>query len=118
MKRDMELIREILLAVEAAKFDGAIETFSPEVVEKHTKLLLSEDLIVRSGVGFNGHFATTTDLTWKGHEFIENLRQREVWNTIKTEFKDESISTMLSVAKRMAEGFAKQKLEKLLGNES
>lgn len=117
MKRDMELIREILLAVESDKFDENIEGFSSEIIEKHMDLLITEKLIDRKGFGINSYFSTTIDLTWQGHEFIENLRQKEIWNTIKTEFKEESVSTVLSVAKKMAENFAKRKLEKLMGNE-
>jgi len=54
-------------------------------------------------------------LTAAGHEFAENLRNKEVWATIKTSFKDASISTLASVAKQLAEGYAKQKVERLLG---
>lgn len=118
MKRDMELIREILLLIEADSFDGSIEGYDSEIVEKHMKLLIAEKLINRNSVGIGGKFATTTELTWAGHEFIENLRQKEIWNTIKTEFKEESVSTILGVAKQMAENFAKKKLDKLLGEVS
>lgn len=117
MKRDMELVREILLAIETDSFDENIEDYDAEIVEKHVNLLITEKLINRNSFGIGGKFTTTTELTWTGHEFIENLRQKEIWNTIKTEFKEESISTILGVAKEMAENFAKRKLEKLLGNE-
>lgn len=48
-------------------------------------------------------------LTARGHDFIADLRQKEVWQTIKTNFKDEGISTLMGLSKSLAMGFAKKK---------
>ncbi|EPY1013349.1 hypothetical protein ACW9OX_004452 [Vibrio vulnificus] len=53
-------------------------------------------------------------MTWSGHEVLDNLRKEDVWNIIKTEFKNDSIDTIVSVAKDLAIGFAKKKLTSLL----
>jgi hypothetical protein len=39
-------------------------------------------------------------LTAQGHDFIEALKDKEVWATLKRDFKDASISTLWSVSKK------------------
>lgn len=55
-----------------------------------------------------------TSMTWAGHEFLDNLRQEDVWNVIKTKFKDDSVATVIAVAKDLAANFAKKKLKGLM----
>ncbi|MEL5350369.1 DUF2513 domain-containing protein [Serratia nevei] len=54
-------------------------------------------------------------LTAKGHDFIEALHQKEVWEALKINFKFASISTMSTVAKQLAAGFAKKKIKDITG---
>ncbi|KDX77915.1 hypothetical protein AB63_4039 [Escherichia coli 2-222-05_S1_C3] len=54
-------------------------------------------------------------LTARGHDFIADLRQKEVWQAIKTNFKDEGISTLMSVSKSLAKGFARKKIKDITG---
>ncbi|MFV9667900.1 DUF2513 domain-containing protein [Pantoea sp. KXB25] len=54
-------------------------------------------------------------LTARGHDFIADLRQQDVWQTIKTNFKDEGISTLMGLSKSLALGFAKKKVKDLTG---
>ncbi|EPH7219885.1 DUF2513 domain-containing protein [Serratia marcescens] len=69
-------------------------------------------------VGLNGQrmwSCVPLRLTAKGHDFIEALHQKEVWEELKKNFKDASISTMSSVAKQLAAGFAKKKIKDITG---
>lgn len=53
------------------------------------------------------------------HEFLDNLRQEDIWNVIKTKFKDDSVATVIAMAKELAMNFAKKKLKILMDeNES
>jgi len=54
-------------------------------------------------------------LTASGHQFIEALANKEVWAAIKRGFKDASIETLQSVALKLLDGFAKKKIDALLG---
>jgi hypothetical protein len=54
-------------------------------------------------------------LTASGHQFIEALSNEEVWSAIKHGFKDASIATLKTVALKLLEGFAKKKIDDLLG---
>lgn len=54
-------------------------------------------------------------LTARGHDFIADLRQKEVWQTIKTNFSDEGISTLMGISKSLAMGYAKKKIKDITG---
>lgn len=115
MKRDMAVIREILLSIEANDEVSPIDGYSSEIIEKHVQLLLEAKLIDRNSLGILPAMVTVTKLTWNGHEFLDSTREEQVWNTIKSEFKDASVSTIIKVGKDLAEGFAKKKVEAILG---
>ena len=124
MKRDIELMREILFAVEAEFDPLEIDDSKNDAIKYHIALLIEAGLV--KGVT-NSSVSTITnipdlaiarDLTWSGHEFLDSIRQEEVWNTLKKEFKESSFETLKSVGKQLAESFAKNKLEALLKNGS
>ena len=71
----------------------------------------------RSLDGFIAWGAIPLRLTANGHDFIEALRNQEVWETIKTEFKEASIETLWNVSKELLEGYTKKKLAAILGND-
>ncbi|MBB3775319.1 hypothetical protein FHS52_001262 [Erythromicrobium ramosum] len=90
MKRDMDLVRDILLAVEAAPMhlrDAVlIDGRDPELVKGHTHLLVEAGLLRQpfsrshgSAVVFSG-----LTLTWDGHEFLETIRDGKIWEKTKS----------------------------------
>jgi hypothetical protein len=67
--------------------------------------------------GVDGHMAWAAvplRLTAKGHQFIEALRNKEVWATIKRGFMDASVDTLWDVSKKLLEGYTIKKIEKIL----
>jgi hypothetical protein len=54
-------------------------------------------------------------LTASGHQFIEALSNKEVWAAIKRGFKDASIATLKSVSLKLLDGYAKKKIDELVG---
>jgi hypothetical protein len=56
-------------------------------------------------------------LTAQGHQFIEAIRNKEVWATIKRDFKDASINTLWGVSKKLLEGYTSAKLTRLLNGD-
>ena len=87
MKRDMGLIREIILQIEADKtspyneVDLEIQDRSGEEISYHVKLLHEAGLIEAEDYGTIGHFEWKPRcLTWEGHEFLDNARNDKVWN--------------------------------------
>ncbi len=70
--------------------------------------------LVRSVDGFMSWAVLPLRLTARGHEFAAALRNKEVWATIKREFKDASMSTLWDVSKKLLEAYTKKKLEQVL----
>jgi len=70
--------------------------------------------LIKSLDGFASWSVLPLRLTASGHQFIEALSNKEVWTAIKHGFQDASIGTLKSVALKLLEGFAKNKIEELL----
>lgn len=92
MKRDMELIRQILLRIEESD-DVAERPIPPEsipVIAYHLWLLSDAGLI--TGIKFNEDHMTgeltwyhipVPRLTWAGQEFLDAARDESTWNQAK-----------------------------------
>jgi DNA-binding transcriptional ArsR family regulator len=83
MKRDMDLIRRILMDIEESPeatgyqwLDLSIEGHSPEEVSYHVKLLDEAGLIEAEDLTDTAGFDVRPKrLTWSGHEFIDAVRK-------------------------------------------
>ncbi|MCG6508527.1 DUF2513 domain-containing protein [Vibrio parahaemolyticus] len=121
MKRDMELIRKLLLTIEENPRQLEVEGYDKNQVKYHALLLIEAGFLdgnvsdTLANTSVVPSFVSVNRLTWDGHEFLDNIRKEEVWNTIKTEFKDASISSVFSIGKQLTENYAKKKLSSLLG---
>lgn len=120
MKRDMETIRKLLIEIEESEVQYSLNSSRSEQDRYHGMLLIDAGLVegsLRKTLGNTSaapSIVIIKGLTWDGHEFLDNIRQSEVWETIKSDFKDSSISTIRSVVKQLAEAYAKKKVEALL----
>ena len=108
MKRDMDLIREILLALESDQQVGneqLIEGYSGAEVNYHAGLLIEAGLADGLGTGYMKSDYRTfllKRLTWEGHEFLEKARDPGRWAKAK--------AAMIS-----AGGFSLPIMQELLG---
>ncbi|UZD65584.1 DUF2513 domain-containing protein [Marinobacter sp. AN1] len=124
MKRDMGLIRQVLLAVEAGEDPDKIEGYDSDEIRYHQALVIEaglaegkmlDDLSNTTQVPAN---VFIKKLTWQGHEFIDLMKQSEIWNTIQRDFKEASFGTVIKVARELAEGWAKKRVNDLLSGNS
>jgi hypothetical protein len=93
MKRDMDLIRKILIAVEKhphgfAPEEIEIDGYDHETVGYHLVLMGQGEgdllqITPFSSFGDSGPSAIVERMTWKGHEFLDNVRNETVWNKVK-----------------------------------
>jgi hypothetical protein len=89
MKRDMDLIRVILLEIEKLPEDWGshnieIETVTPEEITYHVRLLAQAGLIEAEDFStFSGPSWQPKRLTWNGHEFLDAARSDTVWQKAK-----------------------------------
>lgn len=89
MKRDMDLIRTLLLKLEELEQDAGgiyLYEYSELVVDGYTEdqtiyhlgLLLEAGLIDQGGTGALSEFMFKR-LTWEGHDFADSVRSEEIW---------------------------------------
>jgi len=93
MKRDMELVRDLLLAIERdPKFDGTkwLSPTKPEDfgITNHSMQEVSYDLAMLIEEGFikgktGMDVVVINKLTWKGHEFLDDTRDPDIWDKTK-----------------------------------
>lgn len=121
MKRNDDLIRDLLLAIEEAPAGKTVagrdlhrpDHADADVIE-HLKLLDDAgflDVEFRRHLGDHGPQLGNTEvcrLTWDGHEFIATIRSDTVWNKTKERVADVggsvSLTTLSEVAGSVAKG--------------
>jgi Hypothetical protein (DUF2513) len=121
MKRDMNLIRDLLLEIEA-KHDGsgravdveAADRERAEVVEHLFMLDEAGFIEARDASSLSGREILVLRLTWHGHEFLNSIRDPDIWQ--KTEKAATTAgSWTLGLLKDLATAYARQKLAEVTG---
>ncbi|MHA7000162.1 DUF2513 domain-containing protein [Aeromonas schubertii] len=133
MKIDNEYLKGLLEAFEASdtpttdieELKKAGFSYQEDKFIFHLSILADQNLVqceqgyglgYQKGVdGYVSWAVVPLRLTAFGHEFLEALRNSQVWDTIKSEFKDASIGTLWRVSKELLEGYTKKKVTSLLG---
>ena len=116
MKRDMNLIRELLFQLEgvAANATHRFETpegYSPDEVSYHATLLLESGLIRGRPVKtFSGSTFRDLRLTWDGHEFLDAIRPAAVWSKV-----EEHLKSLGGAAFEVVKALAIEEGKRLLG---
>ena len=113
MKRDMDLVRQILVEVEKWPHQHrgvlAFEGRSHEEIAYHVKLLcqagLMEAIDATSTSGLNW---IPRSLTWEGHEFLDAARDDTRWNRTKALVKDKAGAVSFEIKKQLLVSLAKQ----------
>ena len=98
MKRDMDLIRKLLLKIESSETsyvdDFTIPDYSQAETDYHVELLISAGL-VNSNIHdrtADGRFHAVADgLSWEGHDFLDAIRSDSVWDKTKSFIKDSGL---------------------------
>lgn len=101
MKRDLALLRQILLCVEADRTIREVTANSRDAVNEHVRLLAEAGFIdvtdestrVRS-------LLVAQRLTSAGHDFLNAARNDEVWADVQQCLSDRNISLSLSALEK------------------
>ena len=101
VKRDLDLVRTILLTVETSDTDGLerdglrLEGYDDQVVARHVQLLDEAGYVIASytepdqgGVVLH----KIGRLTWKGHEFLDAARNDNIWYRVKDGLRTKAAS--------------------------
>jgi hypothetical protein len=88
MKRDMDLVRAILIEIEkfgtVQQYTLDIEGYEEQNVAYHVMLLKEASFILAAVAETSDRIiAYPIRLTWQGHEFLDNARDETRWNEAK-----------------------------------
>ena len=123
MKRDMDLIRDLLLEIEA-KHDGSgravkisTDDRSQAEVTEHLFMINEAGLIeAKDASHLQGRNILVLRMTWAGHEFLDGIRDPKVWAETKEGVKKIG-SFSLDIVSAIAKGILKKKIADLSGVE-
>ncbi|WP_426271347.1 DUF2513 domain-containing protein [Dyella kyungheensis] len=109
MKRDWEVVRKILLALENLEGAGS-DLRSVEGVDDHV-FIYHVDLLEKAGLiegkvikAMSGPVAAIAfRLTWEGHEFLDSIRPKPIWDKVKSDAKSKGIDLTFGAIKALAE---------------
>lgn len=111
MKRDLDLVRSILMYVENADDevdadDMATERWPIETVAYHVRLMAHHGLLdVSQDVrDMNGGTIelTVAGITWDGQDYLDSIREPKVWGRVKKTLAGTVGSTTLDVVRQTA----------------
>lgn len=119
MKRDMELIRKILLFLEdrqdfKAVLELPIEGYDQGVVRYHILLLAQAGLVdfepekTKTGRIIRAH---VLGLNWAGHEFLDAVRSEKVWRKLLKYTKEKGGALPFELLKALGIELLKRSLE-------
>ncbi|MEE4288434.1 MAG: DUF2513 domain-containing protein [Erythrobacter sp.] len=111
MKRDMDLIREMLLWMEAQD-DRVILLTHFAVFRDDSELTLGHIALLQSAGFVDEPQRAVLRITWEGHEFLDKVRDPEIWRKTK-EGASKLNSWGVKLIGEMATGFIRAKAVEL-----
>ena len=130
MKRDLDIVRDILLQVE--KSDGYLTIndlfdirdkqegckYTDNEIVYHVELLFAQGFIdgnIRRDMNGDITDSSIDGLTWDGADYLESMRDSRVWNKAKSTIKKAVGSTTFDVVKQTCTLVATQMVKSNLG---
>jgi hypothetical protein len=107
MKRDMDLIRQILLDLEA-DVETAPGRYDLRTIFHHKALLVDAGLVTGTTYHEGSDYkALVGHLTWDGHEFLDAARDETGWKAVMKKVGESAGTTSMAVIQAMLIEFAK-----------
>jgi len=109
MKRDMDLVREIMLKIEALPAGPPVLSRIGEVEDvvllNHLEMLIEAGLVrgkISRSQGSRGDVIGISTLTWEGHEWLDAVRDPRVWEEAKTTLLESGDSLSFELTRAVA----------------
>ncbi|MBV6447281.1 DUF2513 domain-containing protein [Nitrosomonas sp.] len=105
MKRDWDLVRQILLNLEEASaplYSDAIDGCDPALVSYHYRILGESGLIEAHCRGDGPNACIALRLTWSGHELLDTMRSQRAWQKLRSMAVERGLSLSFDVIKTLA----------------
>lgn len=120
MKRDLDLVRKILMYYEEKDVDGMdrtieVEGYSESLINYHL-LLMDEAGLLRCERSVSSSTPSRIikvypfSLTWSGHEFLSSAKNEGLWSKAKSLSLDKAGILSFDIMKDLLIGLAKEKL--------
>lgn len=115
MKRDWNIIRNILISLEeksSGKHTLHLSDFPEDEKGEysyHVELLIEAGMISGSmskAIGRTPHDFIATRMTWEGHEFLDAIRNDTVWKKAKSSFAQHGLSMTFDLIRSVATDIA------------
>ncbi|MCX7008420.1 MAG: DUF2513 domain-containing protein [Kiritimatiellaeota bacterium] len=116
MKRDMDLIRALLLKAEAELPGNWTENWGDHSADEacyHLALLIEAGLLdgnVTETEYQQIPFVMMNRLTWEGHDFLDRAKNENIWNKAKTKIKEVGGSVSIELMKKVLDSVITQQL--------
>ena len=110
MKRDMDLIRLILLKVEeqdpnSSSYESiAIDGYSTGEIREHVKLLESAGMVSDAHYTIDGS-VWVQSITWDGYDYLDKVRDNTIWKKTKDAIKEKGLPLAVDTVKMIASAF-------------
>lgn len=118
MKRDMDVVREILLALEDGRdtisHNHPVAGHDLEVVLYHVKVMAQGGLIRYAQLNDRLGYAVGTEVTWAGHDFLDSVRDPAIWKKVKAGATSAG-GFSIELMKGFAKALIKEQFQKLTG---
>ena len=119
MKRDMDLVRKILLALEEYEHGNApdelnIEGYSEEQIGYHVHLMNKAGLLRAVDITVSGSAspqAIPSGLTWEGHDFLEAAREPSRWQAALQIAKEKGAALTFEILKTILVDLSRRALQ-------
>ena len=128
MNRDMDLIRALMLKLEALPVDGhsifaigpsdeelAVDGASFDQIDYHLGLLRKQGFLDCPGEPMLSGKFPFRGLTWAGHDFLDSIRDDDVWRKTKTHAQQQVGSWTVDILASLAKAIIKAKLKAATG---
>lgn len=128
MKRDLELVRDILIVIEEQEYDCTANDISRSLSDKgndtlhrssslkhHLEIMTQADLIdceIRQFFGGNWTTNGPVKITWNGHEYLNSVRDNGIWEKVKKKIGSDKLQSVpLKVIQSVAITIIKDSLQ-------
>ncbi len=109
MKRDLDLVRQLMLQIEALPAAPPVQYRMSEIEDPvllaHLEMLIEAGLVngrISRSQGARGDVISVSGLTWQGHEWVEMVRGQSLWNEVKSAVLDGGGVLTFELARAMA----------------
>jgi hypothetical protein len=104
MKRDWDVVRQVLSEIESGdrrqlRYSDSVDPIATE----HAFLLLDAGYITAiDATTLDGRGLINPELTWEGHDLLDTIRSKSVWERVKQLAKEKGVELTLDSVKLLA----------------